>query len=308
MSNARMASQEPLQSTHHLLLIRPGCFYSNPETQESNHFQTKNDTGEETPHQTLAKARTEFDGFCKQLQQHHIQLTLLEGSSKCPDHVFPNWAVSFHDKTAQLFSMRAPNRRLEKTPAHIQHIAATHRITQDYSSHEPQGQFLEGTSSMVLDRVNQVAYMGESPRSNLTLATAWAQKNGYQLLHFNTEDSEGAAIYHTDVLMYIGTTLAAVCRDVIQPKDRHIIDKLSKTHTLLHLSAKQLPLFCGNCLEVMSPTSGRCLVLSDRALAGYRPEQMQLLEQHFDTFITSDLSTIESHGGGSARCMLMEMF
>ena len=294
------------QSTNHVLLIKPVEFYSNEQTIETNHYQNTNNNKPRS--EILNDALVELDQFEENLLDHDIRVTTFLGQKGCPDNIFPNWAVTFDDQSMHIFSMLSKNRRLEKSKNHIQDLNRTYKTTLDYSEYENKSQFLEGTSSLVLDRVNRVAYMGISPRSDEELAKKWASEHDYQLFAFETQSHTGKPIYHSDVMMYIGTELAVICTEVIKIGANNVINQLSKTHEILEISSDQLINFCGNCIEVKDLNNSINLIMSTRAYEGYESSQLKVLNDYFKHIIHSDLKTIEAYGGGSARCMIMELF
>lgn len=294
------------QSTNHVLLIRPVEFYSNQQTIETNHYQSVDD---DKPHsEILEDALIEFDNFENNLLENNIKVTTLKGQKGCPDNIFPNWAVTYDDQSMHLFSMLSENRRLEKSDEHIAFLNKQYRTTLDYSPYENQSWFLEGTSSLVLDRVNRKAYMGISARSNEELAIKWAKEQNYELIVFETQSHSGDPIYHSDVLMYIGTELAVVCSEAIKVGANNVINELSHTHRILDISSQQLLDFCGNCIEIKDTNNNLNLIMSTSAFEGYDSSQLNVLNEHFTKIIYSDLKTIEKYGGGSARCMIMELY
>jgi len=294
------------QSTNHVLLIRPVEFYSNQHTIETNHYQNADDN---KPHsEILEDALLEFNNFEKNLLENNIKVTTLTGQAGCPDNIFPNWAVTYDDQSMHLFSMLGENRRLEKSDEHIAFLNKTYRTTVDYSSYEHQSCFLEGTSSLVLDRVNRKAYMGISARSNEELAFKWAKEQNYELIIFETQSHTGSPVYHSDVMMYIGTELAVVCSEAIKIGANNVINELSHTHRILEISSEQLLDFCGNCIEIKDANGGLNLIMSTSAFEGYDSSQLNILNEHFIKIIHTDLRTIEKYGGGSARCMIMELY
>jgi len=294
------------QSTNHVLLIRPAEFYCNEQTIETNHYQNSDDTISKD--QTLSMATNEFDQFRKTLVENQIRVSTLDGNIGCPDNIFPNWAVTYSDKNMHIFSMLGENRRLEKSKDHIEILEKNYRLDQDYSPYEDEGLFLEGTSSLVMDRINRIAYMGISARSNLKLAQIWSEKNDFKLIPFETSSHTGGPIYHSDVMMYIGTELAVVCEDSIKNGKSNVIESLRKTHELMFITQEQLLHFCGNCIEVKDDEGRFCLIMSSKAFSGYDDSQIKILNHFYDRIIHSDLETIETHGGGSARCMIMELY
>ncbi len=294
------------QSTNHVLLIRPAEFYCNDQTIETNHYQINDHSLSRK--ETLSLAINEFNQFEKTLIDNKIKVTTLDGNIGCPDNIFPNWAVTYPDKSMQIFSMLGKNRRLEKSQNHIDILRKMYHLDQDYSPYEKDNLFLEGTSSLVMDRLNKIAYMGISARSHLEIAEIWSQKNDYTLIPFETKSHSGDAIYHSDVMMYIGTNLAVVCEDSITKGKNKVIESLYKTHELMFIRQSQLLDFCGNCIEVKDDENHPCLIMSSKALSGYDDSQLKILNQFYDRIIHSDLATIENHGGGSARCMIMELY
>jgi hypothetical protein len=162
---------------------------------------------------------------------------------------------------------------------------------------------------MVLDRVNKIAYTGLSPRTNESLARLWGERSGYEIVFFQTESHAGQPIYHTDVIMYIGTDIAGISMDSIKQEDQERVrEKLNLSHTILEITQDQIMDFCGNCLEVLDEDNQLILVMSTRAFNSYSDQQKTVLANHFQKIIHSDITHIEEYGGGSARCMMMELF
>ena len=295
------------QSTSHLFMIEPVEFYSNEQTAYTNHYQ-KTDL-DEAAEKIAEKALAEFHGLKNAIEKRGIKVTSLLGSSDCPDHVFPNWFITFDDKTMQIFSMMAPNRREEKKSHMIQHLSETYELTDDISHLEEKEIFLESTSSMVFDRVNRIVYGGISPRTNAVQLIIWCRNNNYELVLFETESHKGSPIYHTDVLMYVGTDIIGICLDVIKPEHREFVrEKVNQYHDVLELSAEQIQDFCGNAIEAKNNKNELFLIISTRAYKALNQNQIKKLLESYREIIHSDISTIEKYGGGSARCMLTELF
>jgi hypothetical protein len=243
------------------------------------------------------------------LEDNGITVTSYVGSNECPDHIFPNWFTTFEDKSMQVFSMLAPNRRTEKVPEMIDYLKNTYELTKDYTNLEEEGIFLEGTSSMVFDRVNRVVYSGLSPRTNKNLLIQWCSENSYELVMMETESHKGSPIYHTDVFMFIGTEVIGICFDVIKPEYRDLIkDKVSKHHKVIEISKDQILDFCGNALEAKDRNGNLYLIMSSRAESALTDHQRNELHKYYSKILHADLTTIEKYGGGSARCMLSELF
>ena len=295
------------QSTSHLFMIEPDSFYGNEQTSSSNHYQVNEI--EETSKNIAQKALSEFHALKFAIESRGIKVTSLKGSKDCPDHIFPNWFITFDDKTMQIFSMMAPNRRTEKKPEMIERLKETYKLTEDMSNLESQNIFLESTSSMVFDRVNRCVYAGISPRTNKDELESWCSRNNYELIMFETESHTGSAIYHTDVLMYVGTDMIGICLDVIKPEYREYVEKnVKRFHEVLLLTSDQILNFCGNAIEAKNESNELFLIISERAYKALDQEQIDMLLLHYKEIIYSDIPTIEKYGGGSARCMLTELF
>jgi len=295
------------QSTNHVLLIRPTRFYSNEQTAETNLYQHSSQGKDKD--EILNDALTEFHDFEQLLKRNQILVTTLAGQKDCPDNIYPNWVLTFENKTMNLFSMLAENRRLEKSESHISFLNQTYKTTIDYSDFEKDSVFLEGTSSMVLDRANKVAYMGLSPRSNEELAQQWSKDCGFELMVFETKNHLEAPIYHTDIIMCVGTEIVIISPDSIQSQyQSKIIGRLNKHHQVLEISEDQVLDFCGNCLEVRDTDDNLKLIMSTAAFKSYSIRQKRTLLKYYTKIIHSNLECIEKYGGGSARCMMMELF
>ncbi|MDC0991094.1 arginine deiminase-related protein [Gammaproteobacteria bacterium] len=288
-------------------MIKPAIFYKNAQTIESNHYQIEGEN-EDIKIITI-KAIKEFNDFKLELESNGINILCFEGSKQCPDHIFPNWFTTFSDKTMQIFSMLAPNRRTEKTPEIISYLQKDYDLTHNYSSFEDKDIFLEGTSSMVFDRVNRIVYAGLSPRTNQNLLTEWCKEHSYELVKVQTESHTGAPIYHTDVFMFVGTDVIGICYEVIKSEYRELLkEKVSKYHTVMEISKEQILDFCGNALEAKDKEGNLYLIMSSRAHDALNHDQLNILNTFYKKIIHSDLPTIEKYGGGSARCMLSELF
>ena len=297
----------PRQSTNSILLIKPASFYSNEQTAGTNLYQHSSHGKDKD--KIFDDALIEFNNFEHQLKKNQILVTTLEGQVACPDNIYPNWFITFENKTMNLFSMLAENRRLEKSESHISFLNQTYKTTIDYSDFEKDTVFLEGTSSMVLDRVNKVAYMGLSSRSNEELAQQWTKDCGFKLITFETKSHFTKPIYHTDIIMYIGTDIVVICTDSIQSQyQSQVIERLNKHHQVLEISEDQVLDFCGNSLEVRDTNDNLKVVMSTTAFNSFTTSQKKILLKYYTKIIHSNLETIEKYGGGSARCMMTELF
>ena len=297
----------PKQSTSHLFMIEPEAFYSNEQTAFTNHYQEK--VTDETPEIISEKALSEFHNLKSAIEERGIKVTSLKGSKDCPDHIFPNWFITFQNKTMQIFSMMAPNRRKEKKLSMIEHLSKTYELTDDMSYLEDKEVFLESTSSMVFDRVNRIVYAGISPRTNAVQLIIWCRNNDFELVLFETQSHTGSPIYHTDVLMYVGTEIIGICFDVIKPEHLdYVKEKVNQYHQVIELSADQIKRFCGNAIEAQNEDGELFLIISSTAYKALNQTQLDKLLSSYKDIIHSDIPTIEKYGGGSARCMLTELF
>ena len=179
----------------------------------------------------------------------------------------------------------------------------------DLSAHEEEGRFLESTGSLAMDRVNRKIYCALSARSDRGLAEKCAETMGFDILFFDTQNHVGKPVYHTDVLMFIGSGYAGICSECIVEQDRErVLESLSATHEIIDLSMDQLRSFCGNALEVRGIQDRKMLAMSAQAHAALRPDQTAIIEKYVTEIVSAPLDTIETYGGGSARCMLLELY
>jgi hypothetical protein len=312
MSPADHPGQEP-QSAGAVLMVRPARFGCNPQTAESNAFQAKPEllAGQDLQEVALR----EFHGLAEALDRAGVEVLVAPDSEQPakPDAIFPNNWVSFHhDGTVALYPMLAPNRRWERRDEILQQVVRDggFRVsrTVDLTHRESEDKYLEGTGSVVLDRVHRVAYACSSPRTDLDVLGEFAQQLDYELMTFDAVDAGGAAIYHTNVLMAIGTGFAVVCSESIV-NDAHraaVLSKLGTTgHAIVEITAAQMAQFAGNILELAAP-KGRIIALSTTALGCLGAAQRRALESRA-TLIPAQIPTIERVGGGGVRCMLAEI-
>ncbi len=295
------------QSTSHVLMIEPAEFYANPETMSTNVYQV--DPHEESADVIYTKALAEFRGFRDNLVEHGVMVTTSRGKVGCPDMVFPNWASTHVGGQMMLYPMLNENRRAERDPAMVAALSKAYPHVIDWTHFEEQGQFLEARGSIVSDRVNKRAYATLSERTSREMAERWAQEMGYCIEIFETFSHTGKPVYHTDLVIWIGSGVAGVCSEAIVDADRaRIVDALRETHEVIEFDNAQLRSFCGNALEVVGRDGGRMLALSDAAYGALTDEQREVLGEHFAALIHSPLQTLEKYGGGSARCCLMELY
>jgi hypothetical protein len=294
-------------------MVRPARFGCNPQTAESNAFQAK--PGLLAGQDLQGVALREFHGLAEALERAGVEVLIAPDSEQPakPDAIFPNNWVSFHhDGTVALYPMLAPNRRWERRDEILQQVVrnGAFRVsrTVDLTHRESEDKYLEGTGSVVLDRVHRVAYACSSPRTDLDVLGEFAQQLDYELMTFDAVDGGGAAIYHTNVLMAIGTGFAVVCSESIV-NDAHraaVLSMLGTTgHAIVEITAAQMAQFAGNILELAAP-KGRIIALSTTALGCLGAAQRRALESQ-GTLIPAEIPTIERIGGGGVRCMLAEI-
>jgi len=293
-------SEKWVQSARRVLMMRPSSFGFNPETASSNAFQ-KPATGD-----VQALAIAEFDAAVATLESHGIEVIVVEEAPRPPkpDSVFPNnWFACSPTGIVALFPMAAENRRLERRPGLFEGVGT--RLL-DLTHHELEGRFLEGTGSLVIDWINTVAYRCRSPRSDESVATEFCDASGLELVAFDAVDSGGTPIYHTNVMMAIGTGWAIVCREALSKGEP--LDRLAATgRKIVEISMQQMQEFAGNALELRNEAGEKFIIMSERAKRALEPDQVAVL-QEFGTIVAIAIPTIESVGGGSARCMIGEIF
>jgi hypothetical protein len=303
------------QSAAAVLMVRPACFGFNPQTAGSNAFQHAAGDGPATSGANQAKVLAEFDGVSSALRAAGITVLIAADtpSPAKPDAIFPNNWVSFHqDGTVALYPMLAANRRLERREEILAQVVREGHFrvsrTVDFTYHEAEERYLEGTGSLVLDRVHRVAYACSSPRTDLTVLGDFAQQLDYELVNFDASDAQGRPIYHTNVAMAVGSRFAIVCGESIAQATHRaaVFARLKNSgHELIDISRAQMLEFAGNTLE-LAPADGRILVLSSTALRSLTPAQRAQLERHVK-LVAVDIPYIETVGGGGVRCMLAEI-
>ena len=287
------------QSANKLALVEPSNFNFNTETFDTNVFQN------EVQFNKL-KIFEEFDNFISILDKNKISFNILKSPKNSPDSIYPNnWVVTFEDGTYDLFSMQSPNRRLERSNSNINFLNKSYSLKNDLTKYELRNIFLEGTGSLVLDRVNKIAYMAESNRSNVSLASKWSQLRGYDLVHFKSY-IEKKPTYHTNVLMFITDKFSGICFDSISDSI-YIQSKIEKTHKILNLSIEQVKNFSGNAIVVRNTSNEAKFLISSSALKALDLIQIKFIEKYYD-IVEINIPTIEKIGGGSVRCMLLELF
>ncbi|WP_299123765.1 citrulline utilization hydrolase CtlX [uncultured Tenacibaculum sp.] len=305
------------QTTNTILMVRPASFRMNEQTAVNNYYQQE--LAGMLPASINAKAEAEFDAFVDKLREKGIKVIVVQDTKEpdTPDALFPNNWISFHENgDVAIYPMFAKNRRLEKREDVLDILEENGfeiKNVIDYSEAEEEGIFLEGTGSMILDRQNRKAYCALSPRADEELFIEFCEDFEYTPVVFianQTVKERREAIYHTNVMMCVGETFAIICLDAID-------DKKEKKNVLKHLkldgkeviaiSEEQVTQFAGNMLQVRGENDKRFLIMSSSAYKSLTKEQLQKIEKHNEV-IHSSLETIETCGGGSARCMMAEVF
>lgn len=296
--------------TPHILMIRPVNFGFNAQTAGTNAFQVQ---GQEAEAQE--KAQQEFDGFVQLLHNNGADIIVVNDTQEphTPDSIFPNNWISFHaDGTVCLYPMYAENRRMERKPHVLEKLRERFIVerTYDLTHFEKDGLFLEGTGSMVLDRDLKIAYACLSPRTDKSVLEEWCRAMDYQPIVFDATDAAGQAIYHTNVVMCVADRYVVICLDALpKAEDRELvtntIDQGGKE--LISITLDQMNHFAGNMLQIASIQGETLLVMSSQAYHSLTAEQVNRLRS-YNRIIHAPLHTIETNGGGSARCMMAEVF
>lgn len=305
--------QQLHQTTDTLLMVRPAHFGFNEETAGNNAFQVNDQSLSKDEIQEKAKA--EFDAFVAKLRAAGINIIVVEDTSSplTPDAVFPNNWVTFHqDGLIITYPMYAPKRRMERREDVLNDLGQQYAITNHVrmEAHEAQDKFLEGTGSMILDRPNRLVYACLSPRTDAELLDEFGRITGYTPIVFHAVDAQGQDIYHTNVMMALGESFVVIVLDTIRDakEKRELLAQFAATgKEVINLSLEQMMSFAGNMLQVRNTTGQTYLVMSSQAFESLDPEQIAQIEKH-TRILHSPIKTIETYGGGSARCMMAEVF
>ncbi len=299
-----------MQITSHLLMVRPVNFAFNRETALNNAFQVG--TGDED---VQAKALKEFEDLVELLSGNSIDVTVVDDTPfpHTPDSIFPNNWISFHErKTICLYPMFALNRRQERKPRLIETLKAKFNLSTvvDFTHHEKHNRFLEGTGSMVLDRAYKIAYACLSPRTDIDVLDEFCRSMKYLPVVFEAFDNNGKAIYHTNVMMCVADRYVVVCLESItDTKQREGL--VSAIHMsakkIIPIAIEQMNHFAGNMLQAQNRKGEKFLIMSSQAYRSLSPQQIRELTK-YNAILHSPLDTIEAQGGGSARCMIAEVF
>ncbi|RYY62730.1 MAG: amidinotransferase [Chitinophagaceae bacterium] len=299
-----------MQNTSQLLMIRPVNFGYNAETAVNNAFQVN--AGDPA---TQSKALEEFDHFVELLRHNGITVDVVNDTPEpfTPDSIFPNNWISFHGPDqVVLYPMFADNRRAERKQTVLDALRAKYEFATpvDLTPLENENEFLEGTGSMVLDRDAKICYACLSPRTSEEALDEFCRKMDYIPIVFEAVDQQGTEIYHTNVLMCVAAEYVVICLDSIRdPEERLLVsDAITGSgKELIEISPAQMKRFAGNMLQLVSNTGEKLLVMSDQAYASLGGKQLEKLRS-YNRILHASLNTIETNGGGSARCMMAENF
>ena len=298
-------------------MIRPVAFRMNEQTAVNNYYQKVLDNL--TPATVNAKAQQEFDAFVEKLRAVGVHVTVVDDTvdPDTPDSIFPNNWISFHESgEVVLYPMFAENRRLERREDILDMLEEQGFVINDiwdYTAAEEDDFFLEGTGNLLLDRTNEIAYCALSPRADEGLVIEFCEDfemNPVIFEAFQTVDGERKNIYHTNVMMCLGDTFAVICADTIDDKQERkiVLNHLKESgKEVVLITEEQVNNFAGNMLQVLGANDTKYLIMSTQAYNSLTDNQIKTLEKHA-TILHSSLDTLEACGGGSARCMMAEVF
>jgi|SRR6185369_9140126 len=312
------APRKPHQLTNRVVMIRPDHFAYNAETAVSNSFQNPPANQAEA----RARALTEFEGMVGTLREAGIRVTVLPSrkDADTPDAVFPNNWFSTHEVPGEpgasdvvLYPMLTPNRREERQIDALRGALTDMGLSSDVvdmTGDEANGGILEGTGSLVLDRANRIAYALESPRTTKEEFDKWADAMAFDQVFFHAVDTvTGNPIYHTNVVMSVGDGFSVLCSDAIPDvQERAMVEASLEEHgELIRITPEQMNNFAGNILQVRAVNGDSKIIMSQTAFEAFTPEQRERME-HYGDLVPVEIPTIEFVGGGSARCMVAEVF
>ena len=307
-----------MQSTNTILMVKPSGFRFNEETALNNHFQMADES--QTVTQIQHNAVNEFHSMVSLLQKNGIEVIVIDhgNGAETPDAVFPNnWFSTHQNGDVYLYPMNAINRRLERRLEIFDMIKEKYNLRVsniiDFTHGEKKNLFLEGTGSMILDRVNCIIYASLSKRTSQKLLSEYAKKINYDVISFKSYHSpsnQSPLIYHTNVMMCLASSFTVICLESIldQNERQRVIDKLKETEKkIIEITFDQMNNFAGNMLEVQNSNGDQFLVMSSKAYHSLNKNQINQIQRYVQ-ILHSPIDTIEILGGGSARCMMAEIF
>ena len=299
------------QITKNILMIKPSSFGFNNDTSGDNYFQKQ--INHLSQSEIRLKAVKEFENMCSILKKNGINIIVFENdeNKKLTDDVFPNNWISFHGNKYVIHSMYAKSRRGEKNKSFIKTLSThnfNYTLLNDYTNYELEDIFLEGTGSVVLDRVNKHAYCSISKRSNVDLFKLFCDDIGYKPISFKSYDYRGDLIYHTNVMMSIGEDFALVCFESINDKNEKILVKESLEKSgrkIVEITLNQVDSFAGNLIQ-LGDKKNKIIVVSELAYSSLNNHQKNILSAE-SKIVNIPIPTIQKCGGGSVRCMIAEL-
>lgn len=308
-----ISTKSNLQLTDTILMVRPATFGFNTETAKDNVFQSNNFNN--SSEEISAKAIVEFDRLVNKLKDQGITVEVIEDDKdlKNPDAVFPNNWISFHHPNCVVtYPMFAKKRRGERRQSIIETIQQKYEIKSHlkFESFEEENKFLEGTGSMIFDRMNNIAYACKSVRTEETLLKEFCKTMNFEKVLFDAIDKNAVPIYHTNVMMCLAADFVIICLESISEDSQrnYLKQKLEATgKEIIDISLKQMGEFAGNMIQLKNSNSEKFLIMSSRAYQSLTQTQLKYIQAKTN-IIHSDLTTIETYGGGSARCMIAEIF
>lgn len=300
----------PKQTTHHLLMVRPRDFAIGSPTHHDNHFQSI--APPEHQREIASRATQEFDNYVRVLREAGLRISVVDDQPEIhtPDSVFPNnWFSTHEDGLYVTYPMYWPQRRIERRADILELLDKDHQVSRTLALEhwEAGARILEGTGSLVLDRQNRIAYACISERATESAIHDWCDAMNYRPMTFKAQDKNGGLVYHTNVMLAIGTQSAIACLDSVRDEGEKakLTESLALTgKKIIGISLDQMNNFAGNALEVMA-ANGPAWVMSDAAFNILDPAQLAALGA---PVIHAPLPVIEKYGGGSARCMISEIF
>ena len=302
------------QTTSKIVMVKPVSFYSNEETAVNNFYQHKNIESRE---EIQKKAEKEFKNLAEKLLLAGIDVNIIEDNLNpaTPDSIFPNnWFSSHEEGKVFLYPMYAENRRLERTDKILDFVKDRENLKiVDLTENEKKDRFLEGTGSICLDRKNKIAYANISKRTNKELFNEFCETMGYRGVTFSgfqTINGQKAPIYHTNVMLTIAKNFAIVFLNAVEDEKERVALRdsiINSGKELIEISEEQTKHFLGNTIELKKVNGDKILVMSKTAYEALTEEQKNIIEK-YDEILYADIHTIETNGGGSARCMIAEWF
>jgi hypothetical protein len=300
-----------MQTAQTVMMVRPAAFHANPETLASNAFQKPLAAVSDVAEQ----ARAAFDGYVSALRHAGVEVRVIDDSaeSETPDSLFPNnWIAMLEDGSIYTFPMEAQNRRRERRVDIIADLTKDYEVIRriDLSVFEARDLYLEGTGSLILDHDNRIAYACRSSRSSEEAGREFERLSGYSIHWFNARDRHLHPIYHTNVMMSVGSQFAIICLESLESKSEQLrlINQLERTgKTIIDVTFSQMEAFACNVLEVRNYSGHPVYAMSTRAWAAFTPAQ-QVLISDYATLALAPIDIIEDLGGGGARCMVAEIF